>query len=56
MPGRGHGKELQMDYGRVNRSGAMLEFVLCVIATGISLVHAQKAHRDTVRAVAVIKA
>ena len=34
----------------------MLEFVLCVIATGISLVNAQKAHRDIVGTAAVVKA
>ena len=34
----------------------MLEFVLCVIATGISLVNAQRAHRDTVGTAAVVKA
>ena len=31
----------------------MLKFVLCVIATGISLVNAQKAHRDNVAKVSV---
>ena len=34
----------------------MLEFVLCVIGKGISLVNAQKAHRDTVGTAAVVKA
>ena len=33
----------------------MLEFVLCIIDTGISLVNAQKANRDTVGAAAVVK-
>ena len=35
---------------------AMLEFVLCVIDAGISLVNAQKANRDTVGAAAVVQA
>ena len=34
----------------------MLEFVLCVIDAGISLVNAQKANRDTVGTAAVVQA
>ena len=41
---------------RILRSYVMLDFVLCVIDAGISLVIAQKANRDTVRAAAVVQA
>ena len=57
MQGRGHGKERQMDYEGVNTSFARdVGVCLCVITTGISLVNARKAHRDTVGTAAVVKA